>query len=84
MRGRLSLKPFGAAFPDGRGGNITISLTGDDEAWHFAVRDNGIGMPAQPGKGIGLSLVRALTRQLNGRFAISRDGGTAVIVTFPK
>lgn len=72
------------AFPDGRGGNITISLTGDDEAWHFAVRDNGIGMPAQPGKGIGLSLVRALTRQLNGRFAISRDGGTAVIVTFPK
>ncbi|CAA7612929.1 sensor histidine kinase [Magnetospirillum sp. SS-4] len=72
------------AFPAGRGGAISISLTGDETSWHFAVRDDGIGMPAQPGKGIGLSLIRALTRQLGGRFAISRNGGTAIVVTFPK
>ncbi|MDO8608444.1 MAG: histidine kinase dimerization/phosphoacceptor domain -containing protein [Phaeospirillum sp.] len=71
------------AFPDGRGGAITISLTRDESLWHFSIRDDGVGMPSQPGKGIGLSLIRALTRQLNGRSAISRDGGTVVIVTFP-
>jgi two-component sensor histidine kinase len=72
------------AFPEGRSGSITISLTADETSWHFTIRDDGIGMPTQPGKGIGLSLIRALTRQLSGRFAISRDGGTAVVVTFPK
>jgi two-component sensor histidine kinase len=71
------------AFPDGRSGTITISLTHDETQWHFTVRDDGVGMPAQPTKGIGLSLIRALTRQLNGRSAVSKDGGTAVIVTFP-
>lgn len=71
------------AFPDGRSGTIAISLTRDQTQWHFTVRDDGIGMPAQPSKGIGLSLIRALTRQLNGRSAISRDGGTVVIITFP-
>ena len=71
------------AFPDGRSGTITIALTRDDSQWHFTVRDDGIGMPGHPSKGIGLSLIRALTRQLSGRSAISRDGGTVVIVTFP-
>ena len=71
------------AFPDGRSGTIAVSLTRDDSQWHFTVRDDGIGLPSHPGKGIGLSLIRALTRQLSGRSAISKDGGTVVIVTFP-
>ncbi len=71
------------AFPDGRSGTISISLTRDESQWHFTVRDDGIGMSSQPSKGIGLSLIRALTRQLSGRSAISKDGGTVVIVTFP-
>ena len=71
------------AFPDGRSGSVSISLTRDDSLWHFTIRDDGVGMPSKPSKGIGLSLIKALTRQLNGRSAVTRDGGTVVIVTFP-
>jgi two-component sensor histidine kinase len=71
------------AFPDGRSGSVSISLTRDDSMWHFTIRDDGVGMPSKPSKGIGLSLIKALTRQLNGRSAVTRDGGTVVIVTFP-
>jgi two-component sensor histidine kinase len=71
------------AFPEGRGGTVTISLKKGATEWHFAVRDDGVGMPAKPSKGIGLSLIRALTRQLNGKSAISREDGTSVVVTFP-
>ncbi|RAU23162.1 histidine kinase [Paramagnetospirillum kuznetsovii] len=71
------------AFPDGRAGVVSISLARDDSEWHFSIRDDGIGLPERPEKGIGLSLIKALTRQLNGKSAVSRDGGTVVIVTFP-
>lgn len=71
------------AFPDGRSGSVSISLTRDESLWHFTIRDDGVGLPSKPSKGIGLSLIKALTRQLNGRSTVTRDGGTAVIVTFP-
>lgn len=71
------------AFPDGRTGTIAITLTKDDTQWHFTVRDDGIGMPERAQGGIGLTLIKALARQLNGKSAVSRDGGTVVIVTFP-
>ncbi|WP_068489438.1 sensor histidine kinase [Paramagnetospirillum marisnigri] len=71
------------AFPEGRGGTVSITLGRDEHQWHFTVRDDGIGMPDRPNQGIGLSLIKALSRQLGGRSAISNDGGTVVIVTFP-
>jgi len=71
------------AFADGRPGTVTVSLVREADQWCFTVKDDGCGLPEKPGKGIGLGLIRALARQLGGRSAITRDGGTLVTVTFP-
>ncbi|ARJ66935.1 histidine kinase [Magnetospirillum sp. ME-1] len=71
------------AFSDGRRGTIWITLVREAGEWHFTVRDNGVGMPDKPGRGIGIGLIRALARQLGGRSHIFVDEGTVVSVTFP-
>ncbi|KIL99778.1 signal transduction histidine kinase [Paramagnetospirillum magnetotacticum MS-1] len=71
------------AFSDGRRGTIWITLMREAGEWHFTVRDNGVGMPDKPGRGIGIGLIRALSRQLGGRSHIFVDEGTVVSVTFP-
>lgn len=71
------------AFSDGRRGTIWVTLVREAGEWHFTVRDNGVGMPDKPGRGIGIGLIRALTRQLGGRSHIFVDEGTVVSVTFP-
>ncbi|BAE52721.1 sensor histidine kinase [Paramagnetospirillum magneticum] len=71
------------AFSDGRRGTIWVTLVREAGEWHFTVRDNGVGMPDKPGRGIGIGLIRALSRQLGGRSHIFVDEGTVVSVTFP-
>ncbi|CUW38506.1 Putative Signal transduction histidine kinase(Signal transduction histidine kinase, subgroup 2, dimerisation and phosphoacceptor domain,361-436;ATPase-like, ATP-binding domain,421-547) [Magnetospirillum sp. XM-1] len=71
------------AFSDGRRGTIWVTLVREAGEWHFTVRDNGVGMPDKPGRGIGIGLIRALARQLGGRSHILVDEGTVVSVTFP-
>jgi two-component sensor histidine kinase len=71
------------AFADGRRGTIWVTLVREGGEWHFTVRDNGVGMPDKPGRGIGIGLIRALSRQLGGRSHIFVDEGTVVSVTFP-
>lgn len=71
------------AFSDGRRGTIWVTLVREGGEWHFTVRDNGVGMPDKPGRGIGIGLIRALSRQLGGRSHIFVDEGTVVSVTFP-
>jgi two-component sensor histidine kinase len=71
------------AFSDGRRGTIWVTLVREAGEWHFTVRDNGVGMPDKPGRGIGIGLIRALARQLGGRSHIFVDEGTVVSVTFP-
>ncbi|CAA7621368.1 Signal transduction histidine kinase [Candidatus Terasakiella magnetica] len=71
------------AFSDGRRGTVKVTLSHGESEWRFTVRDDGIGMSTTVNKGIGLSLIRALTRQLNGRSEITSDNGTVVSITFP-
>jgi len=63
---------------------VFYKIAGTD--WKLTVSDNGIGKPdvsaSQTKPGLGTSLVKALTRQLDARVEIASDSrGTAVSVT---
>jgi PAS domain S-box-containing protein len=76
------------AFPDGRPGEIRISLQedGHDPAYELVVADNGAGLPsgfdAGSQKSLGLQLVAMLAKQLNGSLAFASSGGTSVHIKF--
>jgi len=74
------------AFPDGRSGIISLSLT-TTAPQHYVLRvsDNGIGIAANLNnkKGsLGMSLMEGLSEDLNGSFAIENDHGTIIKVAF--
>ncbi len=76
------------AFPDGRRGEIRVSLKREngDGLYRLVIADNGVGLPAsiEPRKTatLGLQLVTTLVDQLNGSIEIKRGNGTEFIVTF--
>ena len=76
------------AFPDGRHGEIRVSLKREngDGLYRLVIADNGVGLPAsiEPRKTttLGLQLVTTLVDQLNGSIEIRRGNGTEFIVTF--
>jgi two-component sensor histidine kinase len=82
------------AFPQGRRGVIRISLKSlPDSVVRFTVEDNGIGLAdaqanapeAQPGLGqpsLGMSLIKAFARQVDGKLTISGPPGTSVSIDF--
>jgi len=55
--------------------------------WTLSIRDTGIGMsqaPEAPKLGLGMSLIEALSKQLNGRIQIaSTHPGTEVKISHP-
>jgi two-component sensor histidine kinase len=83
------------AFPGERPGEVLITFRHDAGFFHLLVADNGVGMPAdsktsRPGEppeplGIGQTLVRALTAQLDGTVSIhpSPGTGTSIAVEIP-
>ncbi|MCX8043006.1 MAG: ATP-binding protein [Desulfobacterota bacterium] len=75
------------AFTGRKQGSITIILQHNAQQIRLTVHDDGAGIPEaideQNGGGLGMTLVRTLTRQINGTLRIERIGGTAVSVTFP-
>lgn len=74
------------AFPDGRRGVISISLS--STALHhylLIVSDDGIGMPAHlhtKNGSLGMSLMQGLSEDLNGNFWIEKDKGTSINISF--
>jgi two-component sensor histidine kinase len=75
------------AFPEGRGGEVNISMTKVEDRFVLAVQDNGIGFPAavdfQNTKSLGLELVNLLVGQINGSIELHVEGGTTFTITFP-
>jgi PAS domain S-box-containing protein len=77
------------AFPQGRTGEIKVSLTpSQDGGVRLSVADNGVGMPVhidlEKTTSLGLQLVGILTHQLMGTIEIRREGGTTFSIFIPQ
>lgn len=73
------------AFPDGRGGEITIHLRRDGDAAEMAVTDNGVGLTEDGHGASGTKLVAVLAEQIAGS-VVWRDvpqGGVELRLRFP-
>lgn len=73
------------AFPDGRKGKITISLSESNSHLYLRMADNGIGMDKNTkikGTGFGTQLVKLLTQQLDGKMDLITQSGTEVYFEF--
>ncbi len=75
---------FAHAFPDGRAGQIAITLHREfSGAASLTVADNGVGSPTAGAAGrLGQSLMQSLARQLAGSLEVSSDAGTQVVLRF--
>jgi two-component system, sensor histidine kinase PdtaS len=74
---------LGNAFEHG-GVHVQVSLHGQDGEVVLTIADDGPGIPAEPHKGTGLSIVRALVRdELGGTLELRGDEGTMAEVRFP-
>jgi PAS domain S-box-containing protein len=76
------------AFPDGRTGEIQITLeVGPRQQAILSVRDTGVGFPESldfhTTDSLGLQLVYLLTEQLQGTITLTRREGTEWTLTFP-
>jgi two-component sensor histidine kinase len=73
---------FKHGFPDGRRGEIEISIHRVDGIVHMVVKDDGIGIPqhfdASASASMGLKLATSLAHQLGGRLQFTSDGGCRI------
>ena len=69
------------------GGNIKISLKVNAERTEAVLRvaDDGHGMGTPPETGMGIGLIRTLSKQIDGRadWTTPEDGGTSFVLSFP-
>jgi PAS domain S-box-containing protein len=74
------------AFPDRDDGLISVRLELDGNRAALMIRDDGCGIPEslslENPPGFGLTLVKSLTAQLDGRIRIERKEGTSVVLEF--
>ena len=84
----LVTNSFKHAFPDGREGNVNISLIRENDKINLIVSDDGVGLKEgldfRNTETLGLQLVNTLVADLDGSIE-SRDGqGTSFLITFPE
>jgi len=74
------------AFPNGKKGEMFMSLKLKDESYELIIRDNGLGLPEKLDfdnlESLGLRLVKSLTEQIDGELIINRSHGTEFKITF--
>lgn len=75
------------AFLDKPKGRIDIALEEKNHSISLVIRDDGVGIPVnfdfENNKTLGLQLVKLLVNQLNGKYKIYRENGTAVQIEIP-
>jgi PAS domain S-box-containing protein len=80
---------FEHAFPDGRKGEVRVSLRCRSDSGELTVTDDGIGLSesVRPGgsSGLGLKILAVFAEQMRGHLQISRSelGGTEIRLRFP-
>jgi len=80
---------FEHAFPDGRSGEVHVSLHYGEETGDLVVTDNGIGLTdnisSSPATGLGLKILAVFAEQMRGQLLITRpeQGGTEIRLKFP-
>lgn len=84
----LVTNAFKHAYPEGADGVVEVRFEAEPEERRLQVIDHGVGVvgidPAEAGRGIGMSLVRALIAQIEGRLMVERtEPGTRFIVSVP-
>jgi PAS domain S-box-containing protein len=79
---------FKHAFKDRNRGIITVSLHTADGVHSLAVSDNGVGLPddinGETSPSLGLRLVQALSKQIQGDIKIEPGPGSHFIIRFPE
>jgi two-component sensor histidine kinase len=78
------------AFPDGRRGFISVTLTARPDSALLVVEDDGVGIPAGqaetetgPRDGLGIQLIRGFSRQLGAKLIVEEGRGTRYVVELP-
>lgn len=75
------------AFPESRSGRVSLMIKQNGENVLMQVMDDGVGMKthevAVDGSKLGLSLIKSLSRQLNGKLSLESINGTRIEIVFP-
>lgn len=77
----LVTNAFKYAFPDGRGGTVTVTLRKEPNQIVIVVSDDGVGCPAAPPKGVGSRLLQLLAAQSAGTIVRDADAAAGCRVT---
>jgi two-component sensor histidine kinase len=79
---------FKYAFPNGRSGEVRVSLQQRERCIRLAVEDTGIGLRARRSLGkseaLALNIVNALTKQLGGSMEITSKAGAHFVLSFAR
>lgn len=70
----LVTNAFKHAFPDGRHGQIRVSVRATEGHLNIEVIDNGVGKPEDVAPSLGSRIIRGLTRQLSAQLSEGNDG----------
>lgn len=74
------------AFPDGNPGNVEIKIGRLDNQIEVEYRDNGVGIPDsvdfENPTSLGLTVIRNLTKQIDGKIRYTYDNGTCINIVF--
>ena len=74
------------AFPNKQNGEITISMKKKKVYYVMCIKDNGVGVSENfsfdGSPSLGMTLIKGLTRQLDGAFTLKNTNGTLVEIVF--
>ena len=74
------------AFPEGKTGEITVSLHDSEDGYILVVSDNGVGLPENleftRTDSLGLELVNNLVDQIDGTIELDKRNGTKFVIKF--